>query len=193
VIVRFCCFFADMKQNLRIVLTGGPGTGKTTLLETLASQGHPVFEEYSRQVIREELAKQSDVLPWANLPAFSERVLAGRVEQWRAGVEKNTFLYYDRSIIDSLAYLVKDDLPIPAAWDLLAEQYRYASPVFITPPWPEIYQQDAERKESLATMQAIHDALVTTYRRYHYTVIEVPRGPVEERVRFVLEHLKVAS
>ena len=182
-----------MEQNLRIVLTGGPWTGKTTLLQLLADKGFAVVEEYSRQVIREEVSKNSNVLPWADLPAFSKRVIAGRVEQWHQGEKSLTPHFYDRSIVDSLAYLVKDGLPVPQEWDILAKEFRYFQKVFITPPWPEIYLQDAERKERLEMVTAIHEALVKTYKKYNYSVIEVPRMPALDRIEFILKEVGKGS
>jgi predicted ATPase len=39
-----------------VVLTGGPGTGKTTLLEALRDNGFSVVPENARPIIRDQLA-----------------------------------------------------------------------------------------------------------------------------------------
>ncbi|MDZ7846617.1 MAG: AAA family ATPase [Owenweeksia sp.] len=41
----------------RVIITGGPGTGKTSVLSILSQLGYPTHEEISRKVIREELQK----------------------------------------------------------------------------------------------------------------------------------------
>lgn len=53
------------------VITGGPGVGKTTLLETLAQQGFPYVPEIAREIIREQVSRNGDALPWANIPAYT--------------------------------------------------------------------------------------------------------------------------
>ena len=39
------------------VITGGPGAGKTSVLENLASKGYGYIPETARQIIRERLSK----------------------------------------------------------------------------------------------------------------------------------------
>ncbi|MER8482285.1 AAA family ATPase [Mesorhizobium sp. M1322] len=42
---------------------------------------------------------------------------------------------------------------------LAAERFRYASHVFITPPWSEIFRQDSERKQTLDEAERTYHAL----------------------------------
>lgn len=62
--------------------------------------------------------------------------------------------------------------------------------VFILPPWEEIYAQDKERKQDMEVARATYETMKTTYKRYGYTLIEVPKGTVDERVTFVMNQLK---
>lgn len=178
-----------MNNTTRVVITGGPGTGKSTILNLLSEKGYPIHQEQARAVIKEELSRNSDLVPWRNLPAFSEKVFKGQTGQWHEAFEGKVN-FYDRGIIDVIAYLKKDLLPHDALSELV-EHYPYHQSVFLTPPWPEIYAQDSERREDLNTMQAIHDALLETYQQFNYQVFEVPRIAPRERVDFVLEHLNL--
>ena len=63
---------------------------------------------------------------------------------------------FDRGIPDVIGYLRLCGLPVPATVLKAAEQRRYARRVFIAPPWPAIFEQDAERKQTLAEAEAIH-------------------------------------
>lgn len=177
-----------MPNQKRIVLTGGPGTGKTSLLEHLKQLGYSCQTEYSRTLIQEELAKGSDVLPWANLKAFSEKVLAGRIKQFE--LAPKDVVYFDRGIPDILAYMHKDALPIPLEWETLARSYRYDDPVFIAPPWEEIYTTDSERKESFSDLIEIHSSLLEVYTGLGYSCVELPKVSVAERVDFVVNWFK---
>jgi predicted ATPase len=175
-----------LKQN-RIVLTGGPGTGKTSIVNALKTKGHFCFEEISREIIQEEMEKGSDVLPWDNLDAFSERVISGRLKQYESAPEGISF--YDRSIVDSIAYLHLDELPVNTDWHQLALSHQYNKVVFITPPWKEIYETDNERKESFNKLIDLHEILWHTYEEYGYRLVEVPRMTIEERVNFIENQL----
>jgi predicted ATPase len=173
----------------RIIITGGPGTGKSSIIHQLEKSGYPVFPEYSRTLIREQLETGGNILPWDDLPAFSEKVIAGRLVQWHEGAKKQ-LSFYDRSIIDSLAYLHKDGLQIPDNWMNLAQNYRYYNEVFITPPWLDIYQLDEERRESFDQLKEIHKSLLHSYRIFGYKLIEVPCKAIEERMAFILNEIK---
>lgn len=171
----------------RVVITGGPGTGKSTLLRGLQELGYPIHREISRDIIRQELQRGSNHLPWEDLNAFSDKVFAGQKEQYREAVPGQVN-FFDRGVIDVIAYLRKDGYPHQRL-DELVPHYPYHRQVFLTPPWPGIYRQDAERREDLATMNAIHNALLKSYDEHGYQVIEVPLAPAPERVVFVLDQL----
>ena len=171
----------------RIVLSGGPGTGKTTLLNELIAAGHHCFKEISREIIDREVKLKSDILPWDNLEAFTSEVIKGRKQQFNMAEDGMNF--YDRSIIDSLAYMRKDKLTIKEEWFNLGKLLRYDEMVFITPPWEEIYTIDAQRKESYQTLLALHEVLINSYNEFGYTVQIIPKGSVKERLKFILDRI----
>ena len=67
-----------------------------------------------------------------------------------------------------------------------ARIYRYAKKVFVTPPWPEIFRQDEERRHSFEDALAQYPLALEVYLRCGYALIEIPKLPVAERVDFVL-------
>ena len=60
---------------MRIVITGAPGTGKTSIINSLKQRGFNCIDEISREIISNQIANGGDALPWKNLTSFSERVL----------------------------------------------------------------------------------------------------------------------
>ena len=74
-----------------------------------------------------------------------------------------------------------------------AATFRYHRRVFIAPPWPDIFQQDDERKQSLEEAVSTYEAMVEVYGVYGYELVELPRVSVEQRVRFVLETAGIAG
>jgi predicted ATPase len=56
-------------------------------------------------------------------------------------------------------------------------------------PWPEIFEQDAERKQTVEEAGRTYESMVTTYNEQGYELVELPRACVAERVRFVRAHV----
>ena len=172
----------------RIAISGAPGTGKTSLIDQLAKNGFKCNPEISREIIAHQLKTGGNITPWEDLNSFSKLVIEQRLKQYNAA--KETIEFFDRSIIDSLAYLLKDKLSINKEWDSLAKSNRYHQRVFITPPWEAIYTCDSERLEDFKTASSIHKFMVEAYERYNYQVIIVPHASVKERIQFILQHIE---
>jgi predicted ATPase len=167
---------------LPYVLTGGPGAGKTTLVEALAARGWATTREAGRALIREGV-------PSADQAAFSEAILRRELESYAWAVAQPGPVLCDRGVPDVVGNYLRLGLPVPAHVAAAAVECPYASPVLVAPPWPEIYVHDAERTHSWETAVATYEAMVAAYESYGYDLLEVPRVPVEERVAFVLGSL----
>jgi predicted ATPase len=74
-------------------------------------------------------------------------------------------------------------------WSTLRLQLHHT--VFVLPPWPEIYVNDAERDQSFAQAASVHGQIQQWYARCGYQINEVPCVEVEQRVSHVLEALGV--
>jgi len=173
----------------RIIVTGGPGSGKTTLIECLEAMGNGSSQEVSRRLIREQSAREDGVLPWHNLPAFAELAL---VEMLRAHEDARShagLVFFDRGLPDIMGYLRNSGLEVPAAFYEAHSRCRYAQTVFVLPPWPEIYVNDAERPQSFSEAQGLYRAIRQAYGELGYTLVDVPKLGGSERARFVLSHL----
>ena len=66
----------------RVIITGGPSTGKTSILKQLEQSGFSCLHERSREIIQQSLKEKSNVLPWMDLLKFSEKVILLRKEQY---------------------------------------------------------------------------------------------------------------
>ncbi|WP_321163363.1 MULTISPECIES: AAA family ATPase [unclassified Sphingomonas] len=58
------------------IITGGPGSGKTTLIDALAAEGIRHMPEAGRAIIRDQVAIGGSALPWADRAAFADLMLA---------------------------------------------------------------------------------------------------------------------
>ncbi len=179
----------DRTTNLRYVISGGPGFGKTSIIKELESRNYKSIHEISRSIIKEQQEQGGDILPWKNLAAFSGLVFEQRLKQ-HAIAPPTEACFYDRGIVDVLAYMVKDDLQIPSQYIEAAKNYHYNQIVFLTPPWREIYLMDNERKEDFENAFDIHQLIEQTYKQMGYHTENIPLLDVEARVDFILSKIK---
>lgn len=171
-----------------IMITGGPGAGKTSLIEALAAAGHAVRPEAGRAVIRNQQMMGGRGLPSVDPGLFAELMLAADLRSHAEAVAGHGKVFFDRGLPDIVGYLTLCGWPIPDHVDRVARDLRYRRTVFIAPPWREIFAQDAERKQDFAEAERTYAAMAETYPRYGYALVELPRASVAERVIFVLNH-----
>jgi predicted ATPase len=170
----------------RFILTGTPGSGKTSILRRLELDGFSVVEEAATDVIA-ELQGRGIVEPWKR-PAFIEEVLAMQ----SACLAKATgdLQFHDRSAFCTAA--LADYLGYPRPESLIRELERltregvYERQVlfvkslgFVTPSAARrISLEDARRFE------AIHES---TYRLHGFELIPISPGSVLDRVAAIKE------
>ena len=172
-----------------VVIIGGPGTGKTTIIEGLLAKGFCCYPEISREVTLEAKKQGIEQLFLENPLLFSELLLEGRKKQfYNAQKEPHDFVFLDRGIPDVLAYMHYIGDSYPAFFDLACREHIYTK-IFLLPPWEEIYESDNERYENFEQATLIYNHLTETYQKYGYHLIEVPKGTVEERISFILNQL----
>lgn len=177
-----------------MVITGGPYSGKTTLVEALGRQGHGTVPEAAIDVIaelNEELGIEGQK-KWRfeHRTEFQLRVLRLQVrreeEALRSG-EGPVFL--DRSRLDGIAYCRHYGTPPPPELLEAAERIRYDH-VFVLDTLSHVHVRTASgRTSDRATSLALRERIVEVYAEYGYEPVPVPEMSVEERVRFVLERI----
>lgn len=177
-----------MAKNI-IVIIGGPGTGKTTLIDALAEKGYRCYPEISRDVTLEARKNGIEQLFLQNPLLFSELLLEGRKKQFLdACADKAETVFIDRGLPDVLAYMHYIGDSYPPHFDQTCRNHVYTR-IFVLPPWKEIYTSDEARYESFEQAQHIYDHLLETYGKYGYTMTEVPKDTVANRVAYIEKHL----
>ncbi|MDH5413504.1 MAG: ATP-binding protein [Flavobacteriaceae bacterium] len=176
---------------LKIVITGGPGTGKTTLIQELEKRNFKCTPEISRQVTLMARKKGIEYLFLKEPLLFSELLLEGREKQYLEAVNSDAkTVFFDRGIPDVHAYLDHFKTTYPDTFIQKSNLYRYDG-IFILPPWKEIYKNDQERFETYESSISIYNHLKEAYSLLDYHVVEVPHGKVQERTNFILDHLNL--
>lgn len=178
-----------MKNNNFFIITGGPGAGKTTLINELKKLGYNCIPDMAREVIKEELQKKnSDILPWKNKAKFQERVLYRQLESYKE-VDPKKITFFDGAPLDLIAYIQRAGLEVSPELQVEAEKATFNNKVFILPPWREIYHTDTERKQSYQESVDVYNAIYKTYKNYGYELIEVPKTNLQDRVKFIFNQI----
>jgi len=176
-------------SNLHII-TGGPGSGKTSLIDALRSRGYSCPPEAGRGVIQHQVHIEGRALPWNDPLLFAELMLSWDMRSYDAAGECAGPVFFDRGVPDVLGYLRLVGIAARQHVHNAALAFRYSPKVFVTPPWPDIYRQDRERKQDFDEAVRTYDSLVATYAELKYELVEIPRLPIDERLAFVLDHIK---
>ncbi len=180
----------------RIVITGAPGTGKTSIIKKLEESDYFCYHEVIRDFTLEAKEKSNATTFDSNPLAFVEdpfefntKLLNGRIKQYLNSQDREeTMLFFDRAIPDVLAYMDFFKQEYSTEFIEACKTYKYDT-IFLLPPWEEIYISDNERFESFEEAKQIHYHLEKTYRLYGYNVQLVPFGSVDERVELVLNSI----
>ena len=176
-------------KTKRIVITGGPGTGKTTIIAYLEKKGYACFPEVSRSVTKKAQGEGIDQLFLSDPILFSESLLNARTKQFdEAAIHYSKNVFYDRGLPDITGYLNYLGKGYSKEFDEICFAKKYDL-VFILPPWKAIYVQDSERYETYEQASSIYQFLLKSYQYYKYQPIEVPLGTLEARSTFILETL----
>jgi len=173
-------------ENRFFVLTGGPGAGKTTLIEALKARGFATTEEAGRGVIREQMQGGGDGLPWLDRERFAGLMFDWELRSYRQAERQDGPVIFDRGLPDTIGYLRLEGLEVPAWMEEEALRLRYNRRVLIAPPWKEIYGRDEERRQDWEVAVRTHAVMVETYTELGYELVELPLASVAQRAAFVL-------
>lgn len=172
----------DSRTPKKYVLTGGPGVGKSAVMDILVARGYSIVPETARMVIQEEQAKNSDILPWKDLLQFQEVVARRQLEAEMKICEQEVFL--DRGIVDGYAYCKQGNVSAPK--DLIDNARGRYDAVFLLAPLAH-YENDHVRKEDKEFQVVIHAMIEDAYREFGYNIIHVPALHIHERAEFILK------
>jgi len=181
----------------KIVITGGPCVGKTSLIESLKALEYTCFPEVIREFTLEE-TENKDLDALVSNPIvfaedsllFNQKLIDGRSRQFKeADAVKTDYAFFDRGLPDVLAYMDYFDQEVNADFNKVCKDLPYDK-VFILPPWKEIFALNEIRFESFEELEQLHEHLIKRYTYFGNPPVIVPREPVVDRVQFILNNLK---
>lgn len=167
------------------VITGGPSSGKTVLLQELQKLGYYTVKEASRVLIDKYKKKGISTKELRKDEAlFQQRLLQIKLEV-EERTPKDKVVFFDRAIPDSVAYYKVCGLDARDIERISRNRYRK---IFFLEQLP--FQQDYARTEDEATVRKLNQLLLESYKNLGYEVVFVPAVSIEERLKLVLAHLK---
>ena len=170
----------------RYVITGGLGTGKTSAVTALEDKVRTVPEP-ARELIAEHLAATGEPTLDHRPELFVERLITRSLQNYRSAAE-STVTVFDRGLPDCVAYAAVFGIDAKPALDA-ATANPYENPVFVAPPWKEIYTTDGMRKATFAQAESFYSEVISAYVQLGYELTELPKVSVEERAAFIAAHL----
>ncbi len=183
---------------MRFILTGAPGSGKTSIIRRLELDGFGVVEEAATDLIALQQA-QGMAEPWTD-PSFIDAVVSlQRQRQLRAPSQSGEIQFHDRSAICTAALATY--LGHPFSESLLSELDRvrrdavYQKQVLFIQNLGFITPTEARRIsfEETLRFEKIHEC---TYRDFGYEIIPIAAGSLSNRlsaIRNVLTQVGVGS
>lgn len=168
------------------VITGGPGSGKTTTVNILKDRGYITTIEHARHYIDTQRLKGRTVEEVRkNQIEFQTGVLEMQLEQ-EGEISPDVQVFLDRAVPDALAYYRFLDLPVDQKLlDALANVSN--KKIFILDYLPLV--NDYARTEDLSAQKRIHNLIVEVYESLPFPIVKVPILSPEKRVDFILKNL----
>lgn len=181
----------------KYVLTGGPCSGKTTIINALAIEGYAVVPEAARIVIKELAKNNKNTETWRGsvherqlkileLQLKLEKEIEERVKSEK---REDTTIFFDHGIPSGIPFYKISGNPVPA--ELLdasrKEKRNYAKIFFLE---TVAYKTDSVRKEPPEIAKKIAELTYEAYKNLGYLIVALPAMPVQQRVKFIKENLQ---
>lgn len=182
----------------KYIITGGPHSGKSSVLRRIEKQGVQVLNETARLIILEDQEKKKLdpsyhlLYPWEDQSIFCRRCHARQLE--REKKLSGDLVVLDRSIIDNLAYASVAGIELDNRIYRDIENAGYEKRVFLF-QLLNSYKTDPQRKDSEEQVKAVHGELYNVYRSLGFEIINVPVFSddkdlnIIKRTEFILGHI----
>lgn len=173
----------------KIVLVGGPSSGKSTLIGMLAERGYDVVREAAKDLILERGgvdAQDRDEYIRFQCDVFDEQVRREEKRNKEKGIgNKGGVCFCDRGVYDNIAYCEKDLGYVPEILGEKLKGHGGYDGVFVLDRLP--FSKEGFRLEDSEEEAAeLHERIVGAYEGLGYDVERIPVMGRVERLEFLL-------
>lgn len=179
-----------MSKLKKIVLTGGPSSGKTSVIKNLRKKRFLCFEEVARNFFIGKGILNS----FKKNPMFiSKKIINQRIDDYlvcenKVSKPKGNLCFFDRGIHDSIAYL--NYIKIKNDYEIKLKRFNY-SLIFLLDLNKSFFKNDINRIETFDQSISIQKEIELVYKKFNFEIINVPWMSVEKRTNFILEKCKI--
>lgn len=160
----------------RIVVSGCAGAGKTSLVNEMARRGWQVCEDIRSRIARTE-QEGGNPPPTHDPERFARLCLAACIDellQLGGGP-----VIHDGCLVDAVL-AVRRYGSMRGGDEHVLGVMRYADPVFVAPPWREVFdRQDNDKTWDEAVAE--YDDLCAAFAQAGYDTLTLPQLPLKER------------
>jgi predicted ATPase len=168
------------------VITGGPSSGKSTVVKALKDMGYKTTLEAARHYIDlQRINGRSTDEIRANQHQFQHKILNLQIELEKR-LDPKEEIFFDRGLPDEVAYYKHFHLELDRKLLDYLKTTSYKK-IFIM----DLLNLDADyaRTEDQEAQVALHNLIIDVYEKRGEPIVFVPVLPVKERVKFILDHL----
>lgn len=169
------------------MITGAPGSGKTTLIAELARRGFRVEHDPAREIIEERLRKGETKLQVRMDETAHRRLVIEEMLSRAQKLPPDTTIFFDYGILDNIAFARLFDVKLDPDLFVKAMMYRYKH-VFLLASFP-LERDDPVRREDEETQAALNRLIRKTYSELGYRLIDIPAISVQARADLVTRHV----
>jgi predicted ATPase len=175
----------ELKTNWNVI-TGGPCTGKTTVIKLLTKKGYKTTIEHARHYMDTQKIRGRTIEEIKeNKKQFQLGVLEMQIEQ-ESELNLTDVVFLDRALPDAMAYYQFLGLEYDNRLIEQCNKYCY-NKVFILERLPLI--NDYARLEDEEEQLRIHNLIIKVYESFPCPIVHVPVLVPEKRVDFILKKL----
>jgi predicted ATPase len=168
------------------VITGGPGSGKTTTVNLLKDMGYTTTVEHARHYIDTMRVKGKTVEEIRkNQIEFQLKILDMQIEDEQLH-SPDDIIFLDRAIPDARAYYRFLNIPEDPKLTGALKNVSYKK-IFILEPLPLV--NDYARTEDASAQKKIHVLITEVYESLGFPVVHVPVLPPEARISYILKNM----
>jgi len=186
----------------KIVLTGAPHSGKTTVISYLKAQRHSKTCDEAAVIVLDSLNGMmgpDGTRVWRDkyLPSFQYLITKTQLaNEARFGpgkwypTKEDELVFFDRGALDSYAFCKLFGQSVHPDVEAMLKTCKYDHVFVLDLITPFNERKDTGRTESEADARKIQQYLIETYKDHGYDPILVPVMPYEKRADFILDKLK---
>ncbi len=196
---------------MRIVITGGPGSGKTTLIEKLRKLRYPIVNE-SAQIVMDVMSSflgsvqlqakwrkdankaqtawfQSEIL---KVSLAQERVIQ-KLKKTKTASKANELIFFDRGVHDALAYFKKKKITPPEELIKACKKIKYDLILVLETPPKKYFNpkpgRTTTKRNASSEMGKLHFKIYSEYFKQKTQYLPWSNNRIDETLQ-ILNRIK---